>query len=66
MEDETGIANVIVTPDFYAANTLAVLRERFVVVEGTLQNKEKVVHIKAEKISGLEALEIEVPVRNFR
>jgi error-prone DNA polymerase len=66
MEDETGIANVIVTPDFYAANTMAVLRERFVVIEGTLQNKEKVVHVKAEKISGLAALDIELPVRNFR
>jgi error-prone DNA polymerase len=66
MEDETGIANVIITPDFYKSNTMAVLRERFVVIDGTLQNKEKVVHIKAEKIIGLPALEIAPPARNFR
>jgi error-prone DNA polymerase len=65
MEDETGIANVIVTPDFYKSNTMAVLRERFVVIDGTLQNKEKVIHIKAEKIIGLPALETAPPARNF-
>src|SRR6267142_5423394 len=65
LEDETGIANVIITPDFYAANTLAVLRERFIVLDGTLQNREKVVHLKAEKITALHALEIAPPARNF-
>jgi error-prone DNA polymerase len=65
LEDETGIANAIITPDFYAENTMAVLHERFVVIEGKLQNKEKVVHVKAEKITPLRALAIETPVRNF-
>ena len=65
LEDETGISNVIVTPDFYAANTMAVLHERFVMVQGKLQNKEKVVHVRAEKIMPLLAVTIEPPVRNF-
>jgi len=48
MEDETGIANVIITPDLYANSMMVVLHERFVFIEGILQNKKNVVHIKAE------------------
>jgi error-prone DNA polymerase len=65
LEDETGIANAIITPAFYAENTMAVLNERFVMIEGRLQNKEKVIHVKAEKIMPLAAVTIETPVRNF-
>ncbi|HEY6252160.1 MAG TPA: OB-fold nucleic acid binding domain-containing protein, partial [Candidatus Angelobacter sp.] len=65
LEDETGITNAIITPDFYARNTMAVLHERFVLIEGKLQNKEKVVHVKAEKIMPLAAVTIEPLVRNF-
>src|SRR5262249_29478947 len=39
LEDETGISNAIITPAFYAANTATVLHERFVFIEGVLQNK---------------------------
>jgi len=53
MEDETGIANVIITPDLYANSMMVVLHERFVFIEGILQNKENVVHIKAERLSPL-------------
>src|SRR5258708_31909124 len=38
LEDETGIPNVIITPDFYAANTLAVLAEPFFLPHGNLHN----------------------------
>ncbi|HEY6971213.1 MAG TPA: error-prone DNA polymerase [Candidatus Angelobacter sp.] len=65
LEDETGISNAIITPDFYAENTMAVLHERFVLIEGKLQNKEKVIHVKAEKIMPLAAVSIEPQVRNF-
>lgn len=54
LEDETGIANVIITPDLYAKNTMTVLHQRFVFVEGLLQNKENVVHVKAERIEPLQ------------
>ena len=65
LEDETGISNAIITPDFYAENTMAVLHERFVLIEGKLQNKEKVIHVKAEKIMPLAAVSSEPLVRNF-
>lgn len=65
LEDETGIANAIITPAFYAENTMAVLHERFVFIEGVLQNKDNVIHVRAEKIMPLAALNVQIPARNF-
>jgi len=65
LEDETGIANAIITPDFYAENTVAVVHERFVFIEGILQNKDNVIHIRATKIMPLAALDIPTHSRNF-
>ncbi len=47
MEDETGIANVIITPDLYERERVVVTRSKFVLVEGALQNQDGVIHIKA-------------------
>jgi error-prone DNA polymerase len=65
LEDETGIANAIITPAFYAENTMTVLHERFVFIEGVLQNKDNVVHVRAEKIMPLAVLDIPTHARNF-
>ena len=65
LEDETGIANAIITPAFYAKNTITVLHERFVFIEGVLQNKDNVIHVRAEKIMPLTALNIQTYARNF-
>ena len=51
MEDETGIANVIVTPDVYDRNRLTITRSKFLLVEGELQNQDGVIHVKAERLS---------------
>jgi error-prone DNA polymerase len=53
IEDETGIANVIVTPDVYERNRLRVTRSKFLMVEGLLQNQDGVVHVKAAKLATL-------------
>jgi error-prone DNA polymerase len=50
VEDETGIANVIVMPDLYDQHRLTVIGARFILVEGVLQNVDNVVHVRAEKI----------------
>jgi error-prone DNA polymerase len=34
MEDETGIANIIVTPDLYERERLVVTRCKFIIVQG--------------------------------
>jgi error-prone DNA polymerase len=53
MEDEEGIANVIVTPDLYDRNRLVVTRSKFISVEGPLQNQDGVIHVKATHIRSL-------------
>jgi error-prone DNA polymerase len=53
MEDETGIANVIVTPDLYERDRLTVTRSKFLMVEGPLQNQDGVVHVKATRLIAL-------------
>jgi error-prone DNA polymerase len=50
LEDETGHANVIVMPDVYRADPMMVVHERFIRVEGKIQNQDGIVHVKAERI----------------
>ena len=53
VEDETGIANVILTPDVFEQNRLVVTRSRFLLVEGKLQKQEGVIHVKAQLMAPL-------------
>jgi error-prone DNA polymerase len=50
LEDETGIANVIIRPDFYEKNRMVINREKFLRVEGVLQNQDNVISIKATRV----------------
>ena len=50
LEDETGIANIIVAPDVFEQNRLIVTRNRFLSIAGKLQNQDGVVHVKAQQI----------------
>src|ERR1700721_3916425 len=50
MEDETGIANVIVPPDLYDRDRLLVTRSKFLLVAGKLQNQDGVIHVKATRL----------------
>jgi error-prone DNA polymerase len=63
VEDETGIANVIVMPDLYDAYKLTVIRARFILVEGILQNVDNVVHLRAETIEQLPDQHVELVLR---
>ncbi|HUV70543.1 MAG TPA: error-prone DNA polymerase [Terracidiphilus sp.] len=65
MEDETGIANVIVTPDLYEQDRLVVVRSRFLLVEGALQNQDNVIHVKATRLTVLSDRAIEVRSHDF-
>ena len=53
LEDETGIANVIVTPDVYAAYKREVVEAPYLLVEGALQNQDGAVSVKADRIEAL-------------
>ena len=65
MEDETGIANVIVTPDVYERNRLVVTRSKFLLVEGALQNQDGVIHVKAARLTPLVNAGVEVRSHDF-
>ncbi len=56
LEDETGIANVIVRPDVYARDRAIVVDSPFLLVEGILQVQDGVTAIKAERMERLEGL----------
>jgi error-prone DNA polymerase len=53
MEDETGIMNAILNPPTFERYKLAVLGERFLLVDGVLQNQDGVVSVKVGRVQGL-------------
>ena len=65
IEDETGIANVIVTPDLYERDRLVVTRGKFLLVEGPLQNQDNVIHVKAVRLSELSDSALELQSHDF-
>jgi len=65
MEDESGIANVIITPDFYEQERVLVSRGRFLLVEGILQNQDTVVHVKATRLTALFDSALELRSHDF-
>jgi error-prone DNA polymerase len=65
LEDETGIANVILTPDVFEQNRMVVTRCRFLTIEGKLQNQDGVVHVKAQRITPLDSRGAEIPSHDF-
>jgi error-prone DNA polymerase len=66
VEDETGIANVILTPDVFERDRLVVTRSRILRIEGPVQNQEGVIHVKAQRMVPLEITNAEVRSRDFR
>jgi error-prone DNA polymerase len=65
LEDETGIANAIVAPDLLQKNRGLLISERFLMIEGILQNQDNVIHIRAEKISPLQVTRAETVSHDF-
>ena len=51
LEDETGVANIIVWPKAFERYRPVVLGARFLSVSGRLQNEEGVIHIVAERLT---------------
>jgi DNA polymerase III alpha subunit len=50
IEDETGIANAIITPQLFTQNRLAVVHQRFLLIDGVLQNQDNIISVKAQRI----------------
>jgi error-prone DNA polymerase len=62
LEDETGISNIIVRPDLYAAQRLVIVESSFLLVEGVLQSQDGVTSIKAERVMKLPGLSAEAAI----
>jgi DNA polymerase III alpha subunit len=53
LEDETGVANVIVWPKVFERERAKVLGGRLVAVTGRVQNEQGVIHVVAERVEDL-------------
>jgi error-prone DNA polymerase len=53
LEDETGVTNIIITPQLFDKNRLTLVDHPFLLIEGTLQNQDRVVSVKARRIRPL-------------
>jgi len=53
LEDETGISNAILSPDIMERHRVVILAEKFLLLEGVLQNQEGVVSIRVERVAPL-------------
>jgi error-prone DNA polymerase len=65
LEDETGIANAIVTPDIYEKYRIELVSVRFLLVEGVLQHQDNVISVRAQKISPLAITAAETRSHDF-
>ncbi len=65
LEDETGVANAIITPDLFHQNRLLLASERFLAVEGILQNQDNVISVKAERVLPLFVTKAETVSHDF-
>jgi error-prone DNA polymerase len=65
LEDETGVANAIVRPDLFHENRLLLTSERFLAVEGILQNQDNVISVRAERVHPLFVTKAETVSHDF-
>jgi error-prone DNA polymerase len=65
LEDETGVANAIVTPDLFHRHRLLLTSERFLAIEGILQNQDNVISVKAERVQPLFVTKAETVSHDF-
>jgi error-prone DNA polymerase len=65
LEDETGIANIVITPDVLDRNRLTVTQGKFLLIEGPIQNVDNVIHVKAARFQTIAVTHATPPSRDF-
>jgi error-prone DNA polymerase len=65
LEDETGVANAIIAPDLFHRNRLLLASEKFLAIEGILQNQDNVISVKAERVQPLFVTKAETSSHDF-
>jgi len=53
LEDETGISNAILTPDIMDRYRVVITSEKFLLLEGVLQNQDGVISVRVERVAPL-------------
>lgn len=65
LEDETGIANAVLYPDFFEQHRLVITQESALLIGGVVQVHQGVVHLKADSVSPLKAATILPSQRSY-
>jgi error-prone DNA polymerase len=65
LEDETGVANIIITPQLFERDHTVVVHHAFLQIRGVMQNQDGVVSIKAGYIEPFELATAEIPSHDF-
>jgi error-prone DNA polymerase len=65
LEDETGVANVIVRPDLFTRDRLVLVQAPFLLVDGILQNQDGVTSVRAEAVQAMPGPLTAVDAHNF-
>jgi error-prone DNA polymerase len=66
LEDETGIANIIIQPQLFEKDHTTVVHNSFLLIEGILQNQDGVISVKAGIIRPFHLFKAAAPAHNFR
>ena len=65
LEDETGIANVIVNPDIYEKYRLVINGEKSVRVDGVLQNQDQTISIQPSLVQPMSITALQTQSHGF-
>ncbi|MGA8269560.1 MAG: hypothetical protein WB787_17505, partial [Candidatus Acidiferrales bacterium] len=53
VEDETGIANAIISPGVFADNRVTIVSHPFLLIAGRLQHQDNVISVKVDSVQAL-------------
>ena len=65
LEDETGVSNIIVTPQLFERYRLELVDHPFLLIEGVLQNQDNVISVKARNVKPLTFAVAAAPSHDF-
>ncbi|MFN2530039.1 MAG: DNA polymerase III subunit alpha [Pyrinomonadaceae bacterium] len=65
LEDETGVSNIIITPQLFDQYRNVLVNKPFLLIDGMLQNQDNVVSVKARRIEALSFKIAAAPSHDF-
>jgi error-prone DNA polymerase len=65
LEDETGVSNIIVTPQLFDKYRIELVDHPFLLIEGALQNQDNVISVKASHVQPLRFAVAATPSHDF-